>query len=199
MSPRELLQSTVYLDRGYIADLYEVITGESPHTVITKNQSKKAGGSAYVFSAEVSAQETRSFPVSTFAMLASTLKNLSEDQELNTNQFKSGMSSMYGWIEGELTVFGVKSTLLKNRTAEQVTLAEDEYFQIRKRPGIDLALITTAEYFSSGLDTFLKMRRTLLREMSIPVKAYVRVMAAQSHTKQWIAVPLVILERASGA
>jgi hypothetical protein len=33
--------------------------------------------------------------------------------------------------------------------------------------------------------------------MSIPVRAYVRILAAHDHFKQWIAIPLVLLERES--
>lgn len=38
----DLHRRLIYLDRDYIADFYEVTTGESPSTTITKNQSKKA-------------------------------------------------------------------------------------------------------------------------------------------------------------
>jgi hypothetical protein len=195
MTPRDLLEATLYIDRGYIADLYEVVTGQSPSTLITKNQSKKAGAAIPVFSAEVSAQEIRSFPVSTFAMLTATLKVLDNDDALDASSFESGMTSQSGWIKGELTVFKTRSTVLRQKSGEHETLAEDEYFQLRQKPNVDIALITTPEYFSLGLDTFLKMQKTLLKEMSLPVKAYVRVMAAQSHDRQWVGVPLVILER----
>jgi hypothetical protein len=195
MKPRDLLESTLYLDKDFIADLYEVVSGQSPSTMITKNQSKKAGAAIPVFSAEVSAQEIRSFPVSTFSMLSTTLQSLKEEAVLDAGTFKSGMTSKYGWIEGELTVFKVSSTVQRHETGVSETLAEGEFFQLRQKSGVDLALITTPEYFSFGLNNFLKMQKTLLKEMSLPVKAYIRVMAAQSHTRQWIAVPLVILER----
>jgi hypothetical protein len=32
-------------------------------------------------------------------------------------------------------------------------------------------------------------------QMSIPIRAYVRVVAAHDHFKQWIAIPLVLIER----
>lgn len=73
MSPLELLQRLVYMDIGYMADLFEVVTGESPKTQISKNQGGKAGTNIPFFSAEVSAQETRSFTVSSFQMLATLL------------------------------------------------------------------------------------------------------------------------------
>lgn len=199
MTPRDLLEATLYLDRGYIADLYEVVTGESPSTMISMNHSKKAGAAIPVFSAEVSAHETRSFQVSTFAMLSSALTVLKNEPHLDAATFTSGMTSKHGWVEGELTVFKVRSTVQQHKTGEHETLSEGEYFQLREKPGVDIALITTPEYFALGLNTFLKMKETLLKEMSLPVRAYVRVMAAQSHLKQWVAVPLVIFERRSGA
>lgn len=198
MTPRTLLDSLVYLDKGYIADLYEVTTGESPSTLVTKNQGKKAGAVIPMFSAEVSAQETRSFPVSTFAMLSKTLGYLDQEPKLDPKSFRSGMSSKCGWIEGELTVFNVKSTVLERNTGEHKTLSSEGYFQLRIEPGISFALITTPEYFALGLDTFLKMQDTLLKEMSIPVRVFLRALAAQDHTSQWVAVPLVVLERQDG-
>ena len=197
MTPHDLLHALVYLDRGYIADLYEVLTGESPSTLITKNQGKKAGAQIPIFSAEISAQETRSFPVSTFEMLSKTLSMLQSEPPLSPQDFQPEMISRYGWIDGKLTVFKVKSTVQKT-TGEHETLAADAFFQLNARPSLDLALITTPEYFALGLDTFLRMQQTLLKDMSIPVRAFVRVLAAKSHTDQWVAVPLVVLEKQSG-
>lgn len=198
MNSQSLLKALVYLDTGYIADLYEVVSGESPKTQITKNQGKKAGAQIPIFSAEVSAQESRSFPVSTFTMLATTLPSLDKEATLDTARFEVGMQSQYGWLEGELTVFKVNSNILDKETGNHKILATDALYQIRQKPSIDIALITTPEYFSPGIGTFVKLQETLLKKMSIPVRAYMRVTAAQSHMNQWVAVPLVILERRHG-
>ena len=189
-----LLDSLLYFDKGYVADLYEVISGESPKTLITRNQGKKAGVQIPVFSAEVSAQETRSFPVSTLEMVSKVLQVLEGDSRLDPDSLKSEMPSTIGWIEGELTVFKVKSSIVA-RDGEHKTLASDTFFQLRVRAGADFALITAPEYFALGLDTFLRMQDTLLKEMSIPVRALLRTFAAQGHMSQWVAVPLLILER----
>lgn len=58
--------------------------------------------------------------------------------------------------------------------------------------------VTTPEYFALGLDTFLKIQDTLLKEMSIPVRVVLRALAAHDHTSQCVAVPLVVLERQDG-
>ena len=193
----DLHKSLIYLDREYIADLYEVATGQSPDTTITKNQGKKAGAAIPVFSAEVSAQETRSFKVSTLGMLAHGWGALAAEPDLDSSKFAPEMISQYGWFSGELTVYQAKSSVQRADGTNDV-LAESEHFQIRQSSTSSLSLITTPEYFLSGLGTLVKLQKTALKEMSIPVRAFVRVMAAQDHMKQWIAVPLVIVERESG-
>jgi hypothetical protein len=194
MSPSNLHKTLVYLDREFIADLYEVTVGESPSTTITKNQGKKAGASIPIFSAEVSAQETRSYKVSTFEMLLQTWDALNLEPIIDSANFAPGMKSSYGWFEGELSVFQAKSSVQRSGKPEELT-AESGHFHIRQSPASALSLITTPEYFSSGLGTLVKLQKTVLKEMSIPVRAYVRVVAAHDHFKQWIGIPLVLFER----
>lgn len=191
----DLHRKLIYLDRDYIADFYEVTTGESPSTTVTKNQSKKAGATIPVFSAEVSAQETRSYKVSTLEMLALTWDKLNAEPDIDSTKFASEMTSRYGWFEGELSVYQAKSST--QRGGEAHVTAESEHFHIRQSPTSALSLITTPEYFLSGLGTLVKLQKTVLKEMSIPIRAYVRVMAAHDYFKQWIAIPLVLLERES--
>ncbi|UCV20580.1 hypothetical protein [Ferribacterium limneticum] len=191
----DLHRKLIYLDRDYIADFYEVTTGVSPSTTVTKNQSKKAGATIPVFSAEVSAQETRSYKVSTLEMLALTWDKLNAEPDIDSTKFAPGMTSRYGWFEGELSVYQAKSST--QRGGEVHVTAESEHFHIRQSPTSALSLITTPEYFLSGLGTLVKLQKTVLKEMSIPIRAYVRVMAAHDHFKQWIAIPLVLLERES--
>lgn len=198
ITPRHLLNRTVYLDKAYIADLFEVLTGESPSTVITMNEGKKAGAAVPFFSGEISAQESRSFSVSTLQMLSRALPDLEQEPRLDPNAFTSGMTSQFGWLEGELTVMKAKASVAERATGELKTLASDSFFQLRLRPGASFALITTPEYFLHGFNTFLRMQETVLKEMSIPVRAYVRTLAAQSYYQgEWVAVPLVVLERES--
>lgn len=194
MPLRRLLNHLVYLDTGYISDLYEVVTGTSPKTVIAKNQGKKAGASIPLFSAEVSAQETRSYTVSSLQMLASLLDALNEESAIEPTTLRPAMSSKYGWLQGELSAFAVKSTVLDSSSGEQKVLASDAYFMLHGEHG-DFALITTPEYFAPGMGTFLKMQQTALKELKIPVRIYARLPAARDHMGQWVAVPLLILEQ----
>lgn len=194
-APKELIQNLIYLDVAYIADMYEASTGESPRTVISRSEGKKAAASAYVFSADVSAQETRSYSVSSISMLQTLLESLDREQLLNPDLFSSEMPSTYGWAEGELTVFEARSSVRSNETGQEKITGEDQLYQIRLKGRKGYALITTPEYFSSGFGNFVKLQKTVLKVMSIPVRAYVRVTAAKSYDNQWIGVPLVILER----
>ena len=45
------------------------------------------------------------------------------------------------------------------------------------------------------IDALTKTHKVLTTSLEIPVRAYARVIAAQTHLDQWIAVPLLILER----
>ncbi|WP_431259404.1 hypothetical protein ACQ86G_03855 [Roseateles chitinivorans] len=195
--PRELLNACLYLDRAYIAELYEVLTGEDPATTITRNQSKKAGASIPAFSAEISAQETRAYKVSSTRMLARVLPDLKQEPALQSTTFSSGMPSQFGWFEGELTVFKARSGPIDQDTGKMKVEAEGDYFHVRQKGCPSIALITTPDYFNHDLDALLRMQDTVLKEMSLPVRAYLRVLAATSHDSQWVGVPLLILERST--
>jgi len=73
--------------------------------------------------------------------------------------------------------------------------ASQTYFAIHGTEGIKLALITTPDYFSSGIDALTGLYETVLDKVVIPVKALVRVFAATSSFNEWITVPLVVLEQ----
>lgn len=153
----DLHRKLIYLDRDYIADLYEVTTGESPGTTITKNQSKRAGAAIPIFSAEVSAQEARSYAVSTLEMLAQTWGRLNAEPDIDSGKFESSMTSQYGWFEGVLSVYQAKASTRRGG-ATQIT-TESEHFHIRQSPTSALSLITTPEYFLSGLGTLVKLQK----------------------------------------
>lgn len=61
-------------------------------------------------------------------------------------------------------------------------------------PEAELVLITSPDYFMSGLDAFLKVHQVLSLDMTIPVRALVRVFAAQAYSDHWIAVPYLMYE-----
>ena len=81
------------------------------------------------------------------------------------------------------------------RSYHNQIVASETYFAIHDGD-LKLALITTPDYFSSGLNALTKLYETVLEETTIPVTALVRVMASRSTFNEWIGVPLVILEAA---
>lgn len=193
MLTNDLFSSLVYLDRDFIAGRYEIATGVSAHSQITKSQSKKAGASIPVFSAEVSAVETRTFPVSTLEMLALTMSSLQAAPTLNPTTFRPGMQSTIGWLDATLgTVTAIPSTGIPGTDSYE---RGEEQGCFTLRGSARLLLITTPDYFVSGLDALLKMHKLLVRDLTMPVRALVRVLAAQSYTDDWIAVPYLIQER----
>lgn len=191
----DFLKSLVYLDAAFVADFFEVFTGESPDTQISRNQGKKAGASLLPFSAEISAQETRSYKFSTNVMLEKIMEEIESYPILSSKSFAPKMPSQFGWVNGELTVFRVGSTRLTPETGETNELDHDLLYQIKSSSECSLALITTPEYFSSGFEAFVRLQKTLLKEMLVPVRAFVRVTAARDYTNQWIAIPYLITER----
>ncbi|WP_147423607.1 hypothetical protein [Xanthomonas sp. CFBP 7698] len=197
MQRNQLLETIIYADRGYIADMYESLTGMHPQTTITKNQGKKAGASIQLFSAELSATETRSYAISSNQMLAEILPFLEEDSEIYGDALAEKMASKIGWTHGTLTILSTSTSFTKRDTGESITTAKDQFFCINGKNGLDIALVSNPSYFAHGLDTLLRMQKTALSHLSIPVRAYVRIFSAKTYTPQWVAVPLLIKERGS--
>lgn len=195
MLTNDLLASLVYVDREFVTGRYEIISGQSPSTQFTKTQSKKAGAGIQVFSAEISALETRSFGLSSLEMLAAVLPTLQDEPSLAASSFKRRMSSKHGWVEGFLSTLTVAPSTRNLQTGEETKGPEQAYFTLDSGVGLKLAFITTQDYFCSGIDTLAKAHKVLTTSLEIPVRAFVRVIAAQAHLDQWIAVPLLILER----
>lgn len=205
MESRAILESLLYLDRDFIAGAYEVLKGHAPLTQVTKNEGASAGAKIPFFSAGLSASETRSFSVSTFGMLIQMLPELRRYPPLAVPAVREGARSVIGWIEGELSVFrvvierGSKDVDQKKKSCDATSISET-YFAIQcLQPRLQIALITTPDYFSSGLGALLQLYDTVLEHVSIPVRALVRVYDAQSSFKEWIAVPLVIYEHEQDA
>ena len=202
-----LLDRLVYLDRDFISGAYEEQTGRAPTTQITKTEGMNAGAKIPFFSAGLSAGESRTFAVSTLGMLRELLPSLEEIQSLTCKAVGPTKKSTTGWITGELSIFKVEvneqgknhdqlsqKPMLPIHYHNQI-VASETYFAIHGG-GLKLALITTPDYFSSGLNALTKLYETVLEETTIPVTAFVRVMASRSTFNEWIGIPLVILEAA---
>jgi hypothetical protein len=196
MKELELLHRLVYLDRDYISDVYEVITGTPAKTQITKTQAKKAGAGIPVFSAEISAGETRAFSVSSTSMLKTLMPKLESLSDVSPREVQSGGKSKIGWIEGEMSVFMINLKRKDTGEVHERVIASEKYFAIRCGDGQKCALLTTPEYFTSGVASFLTLYETVLGSHGIRVRALVRSYPANSDFQENIAVPLVIIEAA---
>ena len=193
MMQKDLLQSLVYLDKDYIADSYEAWSGESAAVSITKHTRRKAGANPLPFSAEVSAQETRSYPISTLHMLAQLWPELAEQPAVNVSEYAERSASEFGWVQGTLSTFQVRSKT--QRDGQDVVTAQSSHFQLRGlEHGRYVDLITTPDYFTSGFNALLPLQMTLLAKFALPVCMYMRLLPAKDHAENWIAVPLVIVE-----
>lgn len=194
MLTTELHTSLVYLDRDYVSGKYELVSGRSPSSQITKSQATKAGAAIPIFSAEVSAVETRTFPISSLEMLATVMPVLDQEKYLVPNTFQKGMVSKTGWVDAKLATLIASKSHGQPGSENSEKRQEQGYFTLEHEQ-LKLALITTPDYFVSGLDALTKMQHVLIRDLAIPVRAFVRVIAAQSYVDQWIAIPYLIYER----
>lgn len=195
----DLIHGLVYLDRDYVSDVYEVVSDTPAKTQITKTQGKKAGAGIAAFSGEISAGETRTFSVSSTGMLEKVLPHLETLPTLLSGKVQPGSRSKVGWVEGELSVFMVERTRRESDTREKKVIASEKYFGIRNDKGTKVALLTTPEYFMSGVASFINLYETVLGPHGMRVRALVRIYPASSDFQEDLAVPLVILERDEGA
>lgn len=194
MKELDLLHRLVYLDRDYVSGVYEVVTGTPAMTQITKTEGKKAGAGIPVFSAEISAGETRTFSLSSAAMLKEVLSKFEELPELPPTGVQVGQRSMVGWVEGDMSVFMVNLRRKESHEALEKLVASEKHFGIRRIDGLKLALLATPEYFTSGLDSFIRLYETVLGAHKLRVRALVRAYPASTDFKEGIVVPLVIME-----
>lgn len=192
MNKLDLLHRLVYLDRDYIAGAYEAISGTSAQTLISKTEGKKAGVALSLFNGELSAGETRAFSLSTIAMLKQVLKDLEALPELQPLGDEYVAHSKIGWIEGDLSV--KKVVLNEHKDGEKREVASQKFFGIDRAAGGKVALLTTPEYFSSGIGSYPDLYETMLGFNRLRVRMLARAYPAATDFKEEIVVPLVILE-----
>lgn len=206
MTKRELIDHLLYLDNDYVSTLYEVVTGKSSASKITRTEGMTAGVRIPLFSGGASSHESRSYEISTTFMLHEILKELSQIPTFTDSEIAIGKKSVTRWLSGSLSVLKVvvtrrqhrvtlvgKPTEPENRSDEK-TVGEEKYFAINCKGGTKFALVTSPEYFVSGVDALAELNGTVVEQVSIPINALLRIYAAQSSFSEWIAVPLVIFE-----
>lgn len=205
MKKDEVYDSLIYLDKEYISAKYEAIAGYNPETSITKTEGLNAGIKFPILSAGASSVETKSYKLSTTAMLSRILEEILKLNEFSTNDHGLGQRSKIAWVKGNLFVSKVTVTrsaqtfrvLGKPKDNEGETkkqIAEENYFQIRGADATRFALLTTPDYFFSGIDSFRDLLGTVVDLIDIPVRALLRIHPSKSAFEEWIATPLLIIE-----
>ncbi|MDO9386794.1 MAG: hypothetical protein Q7T65_08820 [Thiobacillus sp.] len=192
MKELDFLHRLIYLDRDYVADVYEAATGTPAMTQITKAEGKKAGTAIPIFSAEISAGETRTFSLSSAAMFKEILPKLTGFSDIPSTGV--GQRSMVSWVEGDMSVFMVNLRRREPPETHEKIVASEKYFGIHRADGLKLALLATPEYFTSGLGSFIRLYETVLGAHKLHVRALVRAYPASTDFKESIVVPLVIIE-----
>lgn len=205
MQRKGVFDSLIYLDKEYISAKYEEITGYAPDTSITKTEGLNAGVRIPILSAGASSIESKSYKLSTNAMLSSIVDDLSKLNEFSSADHALGKRSKIVWVTGKFFVSQVKVT----RTKHSITLigkpketdgttkkqvAEENYFKISANDGVSFALITAPDYFSSGIDSFRSLLGSVVHLVDIPVRALLRVYPSKSAFDEWIATPFIIIE-----
>lgn len=195
----------IYLDKEFISILYESEKGYSPQTKITKTEGAKASASLPIFTAGISSVESKSYSISTVGMLKELSKRLNKFGSFNESSHELGKSSLYCWVEGNLTIDQVEVKRRKytvtivgepkpNPTDHpEKVVAEEVYFALKTETE-NFALVSTPDYFSSGLASFIELADTVIGQTHMPVKALIRVFSAQTSFKHWVAAPLVVIE-----
>lgn len=200
------LEKLIYLDREFISTLYEHVSEDSPAAVITRTDGLKAGFALPLFNAGVSSVESKSYSLSANQMLEKLSDKLREYKNLSDKSLKYREESSIGWFYGSLTIQKIKTTRKsksftligkppkKPKKSQEEVLSEETYWHLGNPGDKGLALITSDEYFVSGVNRFPDLTGSIINQLSLPVRALVRVYSAKTAFENWIAVPLVIWE-----
>lgn len=205
MQKTGIFDSLIYLDKEYVSAKYEEVAGYTPDTLITKAEGLNAGIRIPILSAGASSIESKSYKLSTSAMLSAIMGELSKLNEFSSSDHALGQRSKIAWVTGNFFVSQVKVTRTKHNvtiigkpkeidgiTKEQV--AEENYFKISVSDEVNFALITAPDYFSSGIDSFRNLLGSVVHLVDMPVRALLRIYPSKSAFEEWLATPLIIIE-----
>jgi len=206
MDKKGIFESLIYLDKEYISAKYEEISDFNPVTSITKTEGLNAGVKIPLLSAGASSIESKTYSISTNTMLANIFDELNLVGEFESKKHAIGQKSKIAWVTGTLSVAKVTLSQTKHtvtiigtpKESDGITtekLAEERFFRICGEDNLKLALITSPDYFYSGIDSFQSLLGTVVHQVSIPVRALVRVFSSKSALDEWIACPLIIIEK----
>lgn len=155
MQKTGIFDSLIYLDKEYVSAKYEEVAGYTPDTLITKAEGLNAGIRIPILSVGASSIESKSYKLSTSAMLSAIMGELSKLNEFSSSDHALGQRSKIAWVTGNFFVSQVKVTRTKHNviiigkpkeidgiTKEQV--AEENYFKISVSDEVNFALITVS-------------------------------------------------------
>lgn len=203
-----MIDKLLYLDRDYISNKYEEITGTSPKVKITKTEGLNAGVKLPLFSGGASAVESKSYENSTNSMLDKLRSDLEKIPNFINGNHDLGKPSSYCWVCGEMTVN--KISLKRNKftlnligknnngkKSEEELVSEESYFAVKDYEGNKFSLLINPDYLASGLKQLCEISSLIADEVLFPVMALLRVLPARNAFQEWASIPLVIYENAN--
>lgn len=191
---QKMLSSTkrvLYLDREFIALSYEAITGRPAPTQIIKSDGLEVGIDASPFSAGMKIGESKSFSMSSLAMLQRIEDDLLDLPRLSHVHSEGMMHSEFGWINGIFSIQQVEWKRAKN--GEELVETKTNFF-FKSDDGNGYVLVLDSSALATGLSTFPGLLGHVITEFRVKASALMRVYPAGTDFKQMIAAPLVILE-----
>jgi hypothetical protein len=180
-----LIDKLVYLDIEYISLKYEEITKNPPVSTFTKTEGGKVGIGIPFINAGVHTYESRTYSLSSVAMLKKVYKELGKYKPFVPKEFKNSKGSSIFWIDGSLT--------LGRWTDRETGDTSCELFEIYQGKH-HVSLLTKNDYFYPGFASMLAMDRVLKFNIDIPVRTLAKVLYYADPCKSFVAAPFIIFE-----
>lgn len=165
---KDLFDKLIYLDPDFISFKYEEIKQVSPTTQFSKAEGMKADGGIPLLKAGIYSQETRTYILSSRQMLKEISNELEDYPKFDSQNFANGQKTRTSWIDGFFTT----SEIISQKESEKPTYA---FFMITSGDE-KYSLLAQPENFNSNISALLTAHYILRYDISIPVKALVRVM-----------------------
>ena len=175
----------IYLDLEFISRKYEEKFGADPGTKVTRQEGKKADISAFFANAGVTTQESRTYSITSRAMLHSLWHDLQAEYS-NFSSFENYQGTKIAWVEGNLTLGEWRS-----RSGDQPS---HEFYQI-KCDEQRMVLLSDDSYFSAGFAKVFNASPAIKVNIAIPVRCLARIMWHADLAKNYVVCPYVVLER----
>ncbi|WP_439858320.1 hypothetical protein [Pseudomonas syringae] len=178
------LDKLVYLDLEFVSRKYEEICGVDPAVTYTHQEGGNAGVKAFFANAGVMTQESRSYSITSRAMLDTIWDELSTRyHEFST--FENYRGTRLHWMTGNLGL-----AEWKNRDSDEPSF---EYFEFKFDTG-RVAFLSHPSYLSAGFAEVFNASVALKANISIPVRCLARVMWHAEAAGNYVACPYIIIE-----